>query len=60
MALAEQGSYIYKPCGTPHTYWNPTNAPARLLEVTCPAGFENYFAVRELKHRYGLKVIGEE
>ncbi len=44
VALAEQGSYIYKPCGIPHTYWNPTDAPARLLEIICPAGFENYFA----------------
>jgi uncharacterized cupin superfamily protein len=37
------GTYIYKPCGVPHTFWNPTDQPARLLEIICKAGFENYF-----------------
>jgi quercetin dioxygenase-like cupin family protein len=39
----DAGTYVYKPCGIPHTFWNPTDAPARLLEIICPAGFENYF-----------------
>ena len=43
IALAEQGTYVYKPVGVPHTFWNPTDQPARLLEIICPAGFENYF-----------------
>jgi hypothetical protein len=30
----------------PHTFWNPTDVPARALEIISPAGFENYF--REL------------
>jgi mannose-6-phosphate isomerase-like protein (cupin superfamily) len=40
------GTYIVKPRNVPHTFWNPTDLPARLLEIISPAGFENYF--REL------------
>jgi quercetin dioxygenase-like cupin family protein len=40
------GTYIIKPRNVPHTFWNPTDQPARLLEIISPAGFENYF--REL------------
>ena len=40
------GTYIIKPRNVPHTFWNPTDLPARLLEIISPAGFENYF--REL------------
>jgi len=28
----------------PHAFWNPTDQPARLLEIISPAGFEHYFA----------------
>ncbi len=41
--MATRGTYIFKPRGVPHTFWNPTDQPARLLEIICPAGFENYF-----------------
>src|SRR4029077_21184582 len=30
--------------GLPHTFWNATTQPARLLELISPAGFEKYFA----------------
>jgi len=40
------GTYIIKPRNVPHTLWNPTDQPARLLDIISPAGFENYF--REL------------
>ena len=40
------GTYLVKPRNVPHTFWNPTDQPARLLEIISPAGFENYF--REL------------
>src|SRR5947209_2532409 len=30
-------------CGVPHAFWNPGDAPARLLELISPAGFERYF-----------------
>jgi mannose-6-phosphate isomerase-like protein (cupin superfamily) len=40
---AGPGDYIYKPCGVPHTFWNPTDEPALLVEVIAPAGFEVFF-----------------
>ncbi len=40
---AGPGSYIYKPRGVPHTYWNAGPKPARLIEFISPAGFEKYF-----------------
>jgi mannose-6-phosphate isomerase-like protein (cupin superfamily) len=41
--IAGPGSYVIKPRGLMHTFWNPGPAPARLLEVIAPAGFESYF-----------------
>jgi quercetin dioxygenase-like cupin family protein len=38
-----RGSYIIKPRGIPHSFWNPGPEPARLLEIIAPAGFERYF-----------------
>lgn len=33
-----------EPRAIPHTFWNATTKPARLLELISPAGFERYFA----------------
>ena len=41
---AGPGAVVVKPRGVPHAFWNPTDRPARLLEIIAPAGFENYFA----------------
>jgi quercetin dioxygenase-like cupin family protein len=41
---AEPGTYVRKPRGIPHTFWNAGPRPARLLEIICPAGLEQYFA----------------
>jgi oxalate decarboxylase/phosphoglucose isomerase-like protein (cupin superfamily) len=41
--VAGRGSYVIKPRGLMHTFWNPGPGPARLLEVIAPAGFETYF-----------------
>ena len=38
------GSVVVKPRGIPHAFWNPTDEPARLLELIVPGGFERYFA----------------
>ncbi len=43
VATAGPGSYVYKPKGIPHTFWNAGPGPARLLEMIWPAGFENFF-----------------
>jgi quercetin dioxygenase-like cupin family protein len=37
------GAYVLKPRGIPHTFWNPTDRPARVLEIISPAGFEMFF-----------------
>lgn len=42
--LADPGDYVLKPRGIPHTFWNPTDKPARLVEIISPAGFEKFFA----------------
>ncbi len=36
------GAYVFQPRGIPHTFWNAGPAPARLLMVISPAGFETY------------------
>jgi mannose-6-phosphate isomerase-like protein (cupin superfamily) len=41
---AGPGTVVVKPRGIPHTFWNATDQPARLLEIISPAGFEAYFA----------------
>jgi mannose-6-phosphate isomerase-like protein (cupin superfamily) len=40
---AGAGSYVLKPRGLPHAFWNPGSEPARILEIISPAGFERYF-----------------
>ena len=40
---AGAGAYVYKPRGVPHTFWNATDEPARLIELIWPAGFERFF-----------------
>jgi mannose-6-phosphate isomerase-like protein (cupin superfamily) len=51
------GDLIYKPRGQWHTFWNAGDAPARILEIISPAGFENYF--RELAVALGNVRPGE-
>lgn len=42
-AEAGPGRYVYKPKGIMHTFWNPTDQPARMIELIFPAGFEHFF-----------------
>ncbi len=42
-AEAYAGCYVFKPRNVPHTFWNPTDQPARILEIIVPAGFDEYF-----------------
>lgn len=39
----EAGQFIRRGRGVPHTNWNPTDEPARMLEITFPGHFETYF-----------------
>jgi predicted dehydrogenase len=45
LMTATPGTLIRKPRGIPHAFWNSEQAPARLLEVISPGGFEEYFAL---------------
>ncbi len=40
---AGPGSYVIKPRGVPHAFWNSGPEPARIVEIISPAGFERYF-----------------
>src|SRR5579859_3778364 len=42
-AVLGPGGYITKPRGELHTMWNAGPAPARMIEVISPAGFEHFF-----------------
>jgi len=41
--IAEAGSWVVKPRGIAHTYWNPGPGSARLIEIIAPSGFEGFF-----------------
>jgi mannose-6-phosphate isomerase-like protein (cupin superfamily) len=43
VVLASPGSWVFKPRGEWHTFWNAGDSHCRIIEVTSPAGFENYF-----------------
>jgi mannose-6-phosphate isomerase-like protein (cupin superfamily) len=41
---AGPGDLVYKPRNQWHTFWNPGDEPARILEIISPGGFEQFFA----------------
>jgi quercetin dioxygenase-like cupin family protein len=43
VVFGNPGDLIFKPRDQWHTFWNAGDAPARILEIISPAGFENYF-----------------
>ena len=40
---ASAGELAFKPRGQWHTFWNPDDAPCRILEIISPGGFECFF-----------------
>lgn len=40
---AGPGSWVFKPRGEWHTFWNAGETPCRIIEVISPAGFEDFF-----------------
>jgi quercetin dioxygenase-like cupin family protein len=44
VVFGDPGDLIFKPRGQWHTFWNAGDAPARILEIISPAGFESFFA----------------
>ncbi|HEX6257641.1 MAG TPA: cupin domain-containing protein [Euzebyales bacterium] len=74
VVYGEPGDLVYKPRDVWHTFWNATDAPARLLEIISPAGFEQLFvevadllrttpddaeAGAAISARYGLEYDGD-
>jgi mannose-6-phosphate isomerase-like protein (cupin superfamily) len=47
VVTAEPGTWVFKPRGQWHTFWNAGDSPCEIIEVISPAGFENYF--REMR-----------
>jgi len=41
--IAPTGSYVFKPRGIPHAFWNNGTIPARLIELIFPSGLEEGF-----------------
>jgi quercetin dioxygenase-like cupin family protein len=50
--IGKPGDLIFKPRDQWHTFWNAGDAPARILEIISPAGFEEFF--RELVNLGGV------
>jgi mannose-6-phosphate isomerase-like protein (cupin superfamily) len=46
VVTAGPGTWVFKPRGQWHTFWNAGDSPCRIIEVIAPAGFERFF--REL------------
>lgn len=42
-AEAPAGTYIWKPRGVMHSFWNPGPEPALIIETISPGGFERFF-----------------
>ncbi|HYF80373.1 MAG TPA: cupin domain-containing protein [Symbiobacteriaceae bacterium] len=40
---AKAGDTVWAPRGQRHAFWNPGPAPARILTLVTPAGFEQFF-----------------
>ncbi|TVR52980.1 MAG: cupin domain-containing protein [Puniceicoccaceae bacterium] len=51
VVTAGPGSWVFKPRGEWHTFWNAGDTPCEIIEVISPGGFENYF--REVAAAWG-------
>lgn len=51
VVTAGPGTWVYKPRGQWHTFWNAGDTPCHIIEVISPAGFEDYF--REVSEVWG-------
>ena len=43
LVIADPGTWIVKPRGQWHTFWNVGDTPCHILEIVSPAGFRSYF-----------------
>ncbi|MFO7685201.1 MAG: cupin domain-containing protein [Desulfobacterales bacterium] len=51
VVTAEPGTWVFKPRGQWHTFWNAGDTTCEIIEIISPAGFENYF--REVAAAWG-------
>ena len=40
---ATPGSYVIKPRGVPHAFWNASSEPVRIMEIHVPAMFGRFY-----------------
>lgn len=43
VVAAGPGTWVFKPRGQWHTFWNAGETPCEIIELISPAGFENFF-----------------
>ena len=64
---AGPGTWVRKPRGVWHTFWNASDEPTEIIEVISPAGFEDFFrevaqvrgdpaGIAAVSERYGLEM----
>jgi mannose-6-phosphate isomerase-like protein (cupin superfamily) len=51
VVTAGSGTWVKKPRGQWHTFWNAGDTPCHIIEVISPGGFEDYF--REVAAAWG-------
>lgn len=51
VVTAGPGTWVHKPRGQWHTFWNAGDTPCHIIEVISPGGFEDYF--REVAAAWG-------
>jgi mannose-6-phosphate isomerase-like protein (cupin superfamily) len=51
VVTAGPGTWVYKPRGEWHTFWNAGDSPCHIIEVISPGGFEDFF--REVSEAWG-------
>jgi mannose-6-phosphate isomerase-like protein (cupin superfamily) len=51
VVTAGPGTWVHKPRGQWHTFWNAGDTPCHIIEVISPGGFEDYF--REVAEVWG-------
>lgn len=51
VVTAGPGTWVFKPRGQWHTFWNAGDTPCEIIEIISPAGFEDFF--RELTTAWG-------
>ena len=51
VVTAGPGTWVFKPRGQWHTFWNAGETPCTIIEVISPAGFERFF--REVADAWG-------